>query len=93
MRVLLVVHGFPPAALGGTELYAAAQARALARHGDDVFVLTRECDRDRDEYAVRTYAIDGVRIFGINNTYRRTRSFADIARNAATAASARDSWT
>ena len=30
MRVLLVVHGFPPAASGGTELYVADFARALA---------------------------------------------------------------
>ena len=29
MRILEVVHGFPPAAQGGTELYAQAHARAL----------------------------------------------------------------
>ena len=28
MRVLLVVHGFPPAATGGTEIYSEALARA-----------------------------------------------------------------
>jgi len=30
MRVLLAVHGFPPAANGGTEIYVHDFARALA---------------------------------------------------------------
>ena len=43
MRVLLVVHGFPPVAQGGTEIYADAHARTLRdRFGDDVCVLARE---------------------------------------------------
>lgn len=84
MRVLLVVHGFPPAARGGTELYAEAHARTLARqHGDEVFVLTRECDPARDEYALRTETADRIRVIRINNTYRRTRSFAETYANEA----------
>jgi hypothetical protein len=40
MRVLLVVHGFPPAALGGTEIYVHDLACALKGcFGDDVHVL------------------------------------------------------
>jgi len=42
MKILVVVHGFPPAAEGGAELYAQAHARALhSLFGDDVLVLTR----------------------------------------------------
>ena len=39
MRVLVVVHGFPPLAVGGTEIYAEAQARALVQAGDRVAVV------------------------------------------------------
>jgi glycosyltransferase involved in cell wall biosynthesis len=42
MRIGLVSHAFPPARLGGTEVYTEAYARALARAGHDVFVFTAE---------------------------------------------------
>ena len=38
MRVLQVVHGFPPRQKGGTEIYAYDLARELARQ-HDVYVL------------------------------------------------------
>ena len=45
MKILLVVHGFPPVAEAGAELYAHAHAKALCReYGDDILVLTREQD-------------------------------------------------
>jgi hypothetical protein len=76
MRVLEVVHGFPPSAQGGAEIYAHAHARALREEcGDEVLVLTREQDPNRPEYEVRTEARDGLRIVWINNTFRETRSF------------------
>ncbi|HVH25123.1 MAG TPA: glycosyltransferase [Vicinamibacterales bacterium] len=82
MRVLVVVHGFPPEAQGGTELYALAHARTLrSAHGDDVAVLTRTQDSTRPEYELRSEARDGLRIFSINNTFRRARSFEETYRN------------
>jgi glycosyltransferase involved in cell wall biosynthesis len=39
MRILLVVHGWPPEEPSGTELYAAGLARALAAQGHDVAVF------------------------------------------------------
>ena len=78
MRVLLVVHGFPPAAQGGTEIYADAHARTLRdRFGDDVCVLTREQDPSRPEYSIRSATRAGIRIVWVNNTFRKARSFAD----------------
>jgi len=78
VKVLIVVHGYPPAATGGTELYAEAHAQTLARlHGDTVTVLTRDHDPARDELAVRDEFRDGIRLIAINNTYRHTRSFRD----------------
>ena len=69
MRVLLVVHGFPPVSQGGTEIYADAHARTLRdRFGDEVFVLTREQDPSRPEYSTRTTTRAGIRIVWINST-------------------------
>jgi GT2 family glycosyltransferase/glycosyltransferase involved in cell wall biosynthesis len=78
VKVLIVVHGYPPTAIGGTELYAEAHAQTLARvHGDTVTVLTRDHDASLDELAVSDRSRDGIRIIAINNNYRHTRSFRD----------------
>ncbi len=82
MRILEVVHGFPPAAQGGSEIYAHAHARALHRqYGDEVVVLTREQNPSRREYSVRTEDRDGIRIIWVNNTFRATRTFEETYRN------------
>jgi GT2 family glycosyltransferase/glycosyltransferase involved in cell wall biosynthesis len=84
MRVLIVVHGLPPEAQGGTELYALAHARTLcSMHGDEVGVLTRSNDPERPEYEVRAEMRDGLRIFSVNNTFRQIRSFEDTYRSEA----------
>ena len=82
MRVLVVVHGLPPHAQGGSEIYAESVARELRRrHGDDVLILTRENDVSRDDDVVRTEDRDGLRIVWINNTFRRLASFAESYAN------------
>jgi glycosyltransferase involved in cell wall biosynthesis len=86
MRLMLVVHGFPPGANGGTEIYVHDLARCLRDDfGDDVLVLAREADPGRPEMAVRREARSGVRLVFVNNTFREGRSFADTYRNAAVA--------
>jgi GT2 family glycosyltransferase/glycosyltransferase involved in cell wall biosynthesis len=90
MRILQVVHGFPPAAQGGTELYARAHARTLREAGDDVLVFTREQNSSQAEYAVRADERDGLRIVSVNNTFRETRSFEETYRNEAIGAIGRD---
>ena len=91
MRVLIVVHGFPPAASGGTELYVAHFARALAEvPGVDVSVLTRDADANRPEYSVRVQTTPaGIRVFRINNTFQACTSFEESYTNPALAAVAR----
>ena len=82
MRVLIVVHGFPPAAAGGCEIYAHAQALALQKlHGDQVLVVTREQDPTRPDHVVRTESRDGLSIAWVNNTFRAARTFADTYDN------------
>src|SRR5205814_4138811 len=82
VRVLLVVHGFPPSATGGTELYAEALALALHDAGDDVHVLTREVDPARPEYALAREERAGIAVTSINHTFRYARGFVDTYRNA-----------
>jgi glycosyltransferase involved in cell wall biosynthesis len=82
MRVLIVVHGFPPLAQGGSEIYAKAHGLALRRSfGDEVVVLTREHDPTRPEYAVREEEREGLQIVRINNTFRDNRSFEETYSN------------
>ena len=95
MRVLEIVHGFPPSAQGGAEIYAWAHARGLLEQGDEVTVLTREAIASRAEYSVREDVQDGLRVVRVNNTFAATRRFEDTYRNDAIGAIARDlidSW-
>src|ERR1051325_10072817 len=78
MKALIVVHGFPPGAAGGAEIYAHAHARTLHDvHRDEVLVLTREQDRSAPEYRLRFEYRDGLTIAWVNNTFRSVRSFAE----------------
>src|SRR5262245_24262314 len=81
MRVFVVVHGFPPDAQGGSEVYARAHARELARRGDDVLVFAREQNPGRAEYAVRSEKRDGLHIIRVNNTFLKTRTLEESYRN------------
>ncbi|HWQ69261.1 MAG TPA: glycosyltransferase, partial [Patescibacteria group bacterium] len=64
MRILQIVHGFPPACVGGTERCTEAVARGLARKGHTSIVLSGSEDvrpiptittEDRDGLSVATY--------------------------------------
>ena len=92
MRVLQVVHGLPPAASGGTEIYVWHLARALAeRPGIQVTLLTRDADPNRPEYSVRRERMAGGLVaFRINNTFQACTSFEDSYANPALAAIAGD---
>lgn len=84
MRVLLVVHGFPPAAAGGTEVYVRDLARALRdRCADEVLVLARENDPARSERALRRESRDGLDLVLVNNTFREPRPFEETWRDTA----------
>jgi GT2 family glycosyltransferase/glycosyltransferase involved in cell wall biosynthesis len=84
MKVLVVAHGFPPAAQGGAEIYARAHARALQKvFGDEVQILAREGDAHREDWAVRSERRDDLDVVWVNNLFRRTRDFRETYRNEA----------
>src|SRR5262249_52664680 len=82
MRILVIVHGFPPDAEAGSEIYARDHALALHRaYGDTILVITRDADPARSEYDVRIDRRDGLTIASINNTFGDVRGFEDSYRN------------
>jgi len=84
MRILQVVHGFPPAASAGTEVYVRNLARALAENAeDDVRVFTRDADSHRAELRVREAWDGNVRVTAVNNTFQSCATFEDSYANAA----------
>ena len=87
MRVLLVVHGFPPVAMGGTEIYTQQFAEALSElPGLEVSVLTRDGDVSRPEYSVRQeVTASGATVYRINNTFQACATFEESYTNPALA--------
>ena len=81
MRIVQLVNGLPPEALGGTETYAAALAKELARQGHAVSVFSRCARPQQPEYALETTLVEQVEITRVNNTLRENRTFADTYRN------------
>jgi GT2 family glycosyltransferase/glycosyltransferase involved in cell wall biosynthesis len=75
MRILQIVHGFPPSGTGGAELYADSLSRGLVDAGHDVAVFTREAVEARPEFAARDEVRHGLHIRWINNTFRSVRAF------------------
>jgi GT2 family glycosyltransferase/glycosyltransferase involved in cell wall biosynthesis len=76
MRILQVVHGFPPDAHGGTEAYVRDLAQALTIGGnDDVAVFTRHGDGSARELGVRRWRDGAVDVFSVNNTFHSCDSY------------------
>lgn len=67
MRILLVVHGYPPEKVGGTETYTRNLARGIAAD-NDVAVFTR-IDSEGPEYELVKQSLDGVPVWAVRNTY------------------------
>ena len=53
MRILQVVHGYPPQKWGGVELITATLTRVLAERGHQVTVFARMADTTAEEFSVR----------------------------------------
>ena len=81
MRILFVVHGFPPDSTGGTEIYASDLAQALWRRGHDLIVLAREARPDLPEYRVYRDRMGEIPVVRVNNTFRHASSFEQTYRN------------
>lgn len=69
LRILYVVHGFPPDTWAGTEIYTYNIATEMMRRGHDVTILTRSGpEGDEPEFTLRRGEFQGLRV--IRMTHR-----------------------
>jgi glycosyltransferase involved in cell wall biosynthesis len=81
MRILQVVHAFPPFHRAGAEIAAHGLSRALAAKGHQVEVFHRIDDPDRPEYQVEEAQVDGLPVIRVNHTFRDCDRFERTYRN------------
>ena len=60
MKILFVVHKYPPYSLGGTEIYTRNLATELARRGHEPVIYFR-ADIDKRPFAAQNEVLEGVR--------------------------------
>ncbi len=71
MRILQVVHGFPPYGSAGTELLTFYLSQVLGKRGHQVTVLTRIEDYEAEEFSVREEQMDGFNVVRVVNNHLR----------------------
>ena len=76
MRILLIIHGYPPFYMAGSEVYTYNLARQLAK-SNDVFVFHRIEDKEKPLYQVVDTVDCGVNIRYINNYEPQNATFYD----------------
>jgi len=74
MRILQVVHGFPPREWAGMELITYYLSQALRARGHEVTVFTRTGE-DGAEFSVREDLMDGLRVVRVVNHLIRADTF------------------
>jgi glycosyltransferase involved in cell wall biosynthesis len=75
MRILQVVHGFPPQEWAGTELVTLHLSHALRERGHEVTVLARTYEEGSPEGAVRESTVEGISVARIVNNYGFSPTF------------------
>lgn len=80
MKIVQIIHGFPPRNSAGSELYTCYLSRELAKR-HDVSVFYRVSDPSREEYATASGEYDGLKTYTINNTFRNGDSFERTYKN------------
>jgi glycosyltransferase involved in cell wall biosynthesis len=81
VRILQVIHAFPPYSEAGSENYTYALSQALRRLGHEVAVFHRVADPTQAEYAVTESALDHLPVYRLNNTFRYCDRFEKTYRN------------
>lgn len=80
MRILHVVHGFVPEAVGGVELHCHNLATALTRE-HTVGVLTWRSDPAAPDYSLEERQQDGLTVWRLNHRFSDLAEFSGIYRN------------
>ena len=69
MRILVIVHQFPPKESAGTEVYAYKLAKGLQERGHDLTVYTTQSYPDREQYGVGRHDYDGLPVIEVVNNH------------------------
>lgn len=80
MKILQIVHSFPPENVAGTEIYTYSLSRELLKN-NEVSVFYRISDLKKKEYDFIWNNFNGLNVFTINNTFRLCNSFEEFYRN------------
>lgn len=72
MRILQVVHEFPPDAWAGTELVTLQLSQVLQARGHAVTVMTRVADPTAEEFSCREEQRYGLKVIAAVNNYTQT---------------------
>ncbi len=80
MKILQVVHGFPPHNVAGTEIYTYSLARELSKK-NKVYIFHRNNRLNEKEYSLSYRIYQDIETFSLNNTFRRYESFIDTYDN------------
>jgi glycosyltransferase involved in cell wall biosynthesis len=67
LRVLYVVHGFPPESFAGTEVYTYHVAHEVAARGHSVGVFYRSTSSELEEFQLSEYEKDGLQMFRVGH--------------------------
>ncbi len=74
MRILQVIHTFPPFSTAGSEIYARNLSKELKKN-HSVSIFHRIEDPEREEYQLEEARSDGLRTYRINNTFKNCDRF------------------
>jgi len=80
MKILQVIHSFPPYTIAGSEVYTYNLSCELAKK-HEVSIFHRVNDRYKKEYEIAYNNLDGLKIYTINNTFKDCYSFEMIYKN------------
>lgn len=74
MKVLKVIHGFPPDYMAGSEVYSYHLVKALSKHIEKIYVFTGVENEFSKEYEVYDEIYDGIEVHRINK-FRRDYTY------------------
>lgn len=80
MKIVQAIHGFPPHAMAGSEIYTYHLSKELSK-SHEVYIFCRVSDYSREEYTTDHYIYDGLNVFTLNNTFRYCDTFEKTYKN------------
>lgn len=75
MRVLKIIHGFPPDYMAGSEVYSYHLVKELKRQNIETFVFTRSENQFDDEYTIYDELFESIPVKRVNKPKRDYRYY------------------